>query len=83
MNESYKPEFIELKRWLKNRKFEDPNLIPARFPGKVWHSTLMTFLTCDVGTGDRKAEVTFAGGLCSLWEHILYCVCIMLPALLL
>ncbi|XP_032981877.1 SET domain-containing protein 4 isoform X2 [Rhinolophus ferrumequinum] len=33
VNESYKPEFIELKRWLKNRKFEDPNLIPARFPG--------------------------------------------------
>lgn len=33
VNESYKPEFIELKRWLKHRKFEDPNLIPARFPG--------------------------------------------------
>lgn len=33
VNESCKPEFIELKRWLKNRKFEDPNLIPARFPG--------------------------------------------------
>ncbi|KAB1283716.1 SET domain-containing protein 4 [Camelus dromedarius] len=38
MNESYKPEFIELKKWLKDRKFEDANLIPARFPGEVWHS---------------------------------------------
>ncbi|XP_014417113.1 SET domain-containing protein 4 isoform X1 [Camelus ferus] len=33
VNESYKPEFIELKKWLKDRKFEDANLIPARFPG--------------------------------------------------
>lgn len=33
MNESYKPEFIELKKWLKDRKFEDTNLIPACFPG--------------------------------------------------
>ncbi|KAM5275412.1 SET domain-containing protein 4 isoform 7-T10 [Hipposideros larvatus] len=33
VNESCKPEFIELKKWLKDRKFEDPNLIPARFPG--------------------------------------------------
>ncbi|XP_022408509.1 SET domain-containing protein 4 [Delphinapterus leucas] len=33
VNESYKPEFIELKKWLKDRKFEDTNLIPARFPG--------------------------------------------------
>ncbi|XP_055975608.1 SET domain-containing protein 4 [Sorex fumeus] len=31
--ESHKPEFIELKKWLKDRKFEDTNLIPARFPG--------------------------------------------------
>uniref|UniRef100_A0A8C9PEZ3 SET domain containing 4 n=1 Tax=Spermophilus dauricus TaxID=99837 RepID=A0A8C9PEZ3_SPEDA len=34
VNESYKSEFIELKKWLKNRKFEDRNLTPARFPGK-------------------------------------------------
>ncbi|XP_057602235.1 SET domain-containing protein 4-like [Hippopotamus amphibius kiboko] len=33
VNESYKPEFIELKKWLKDRKFEDTNLIPIRFPG--------------------------------------------------
>uniref|UniRef100_G3T8V8 SET domain containing 4 n=1 Tax=Loxodonta africana TaxID=9785 RepID=G3T8V8_LOXAF len=33
VNESYKSEFIELKKWLKDRKFEDTNLIPARFPG--------------------------------------------------
>ncbi|XP_057552083.1 SET domain-containing protein 4 isoform X3 [Hippopotamus amphibius kiboko] len=33
VNESYKPEFIELKKWLKDRKFEDTNLIPVRFPG--------------------------------------------------
>ncbi|XP_070108274.1 SET domain-containing protein 4 isoform X2 [Equus przewalskii] len=33
VNESYKPEFIELKKWLKERKFEDMNLTPARFPG--------------------------------------------------
>ncbi|XP_037687757.1 SET domain-containing protein 4 isoform X2 [Choloepus didactylus] len=33
VNESHKPEFIELKRWLKDRKFEDTNLTPARFPG--------------------------------------------------
>lgn len=45
VNESYKPEFIELKKWLKDRKFEDTNLIPARFPGKVWHSTV-TWETC-------------------------------------
>ncbi|XP_060262378.1 SET domain-containing protein 4 isoform X3 [Ovis aries] len=33
VNESYKPEFIELKKWLKDRRFEDATLIPARFPG--------------------------------------------------
>ncbi|XP_036896506.1 SET domain-containing protein 4 isoform X4 [Sturnira hondurensis] len=33
VNESYKPEFIELKKWLKERKFEDKNLVPACFPG--------------------------------------------------
>ncbi|KAM6224510.1 SET domain-containing protein 4 isoform 2-T2 [Rhynchocyon petersi] len=33
VNESNKPEFIELKKWLKDRKFEDTNLVPARFPG--------------------------------------------------
>nr|KAF6476133.1 SET domain containing 4 [Rousettus aegyptiacus] len=33
VNESYKPEFIELRKWLKDRKFEDTNLIPASFPG--------------------------------------------------
>uniref|UniRef100_G1PUY1 SET domain containing 4 n=1 Tax=Myotis lucifugus TaxID=59463 RepID=G1PUY1_MYOLU len=33
VNESYKPEFIALKKWLKARKFEDTNLIPACFPG--------------------------------------------------
>ncbi|XP_024417211.2 SET domain-containing protein 4 isoform X2 [Desmodus rotundus] len=33
VNESYKPEFIELKKWLKDRKFEDTNLVPACFPG--------------------------------------------------
>ncbi|XP_057360334.1 SET domain-containing protein 4 isoform X1 [Manis pentadactyla] len=33
LNESYKPEFIELNKWLKDRKFEDTNLTPARFPG--------------------------------------------------
>ncbi|XP_006886793.1 PREDICTED: SET domain-containing protein 4-like [Elephantulus edwardii] len=32
VNESNKPEFIELKKWLKDRKFEDTHLIPARFP---------------------------------------------------
>ncbi|XP_036099400.1 SET domain-containing protein 4 isoform X2 [Molossus molossus] len=33
VNESHKPEFIELKKWLKDRKFEDTSLIPACFPG--------------------------------------------------
>lgn len=33
VNESYKPEFIELKKWLKDRRFEDATLIPAHFPG--------------------------------------------------
>ncbi|XP_055272071.1 SET domain-containing protein 4 isoform X2 [Moschus berezovskii] len=33
VNESYKPEFIELKKWLKDRRFEDTTLIPAHFPG--------------------------------------------------
>ncbi|KAM4887679.1 SET domain-containing protein 4 isoform 3-T5 [Thomomys bottae] len=33
VNESYKSEFIELKKWLKARKFEDVNLVPAHFPG--------------------------------------------------
>ncbi|XP_047420746.1 SET domain-containing protein 4 isoform X1 [Sciurus carolinensis] len=33
VNESYKSEFIELKKWLKDRKFEDRNLTPAHFPG--------------------------------------------------
>ncbi|KAM6161684.1 SET domain-containing protein 4 [Erethizon dorsatum] len=33
VNESHKPEFIELKKWLKDRNFEDTNLTPARFPG--------------------------------------------------
>ncbi|XP_054556264.1 SET domain-containing protein 4 isoform X2 [Talpa occidentalis] len=32
VTESYKPEFVALKKWLKDRKFEDTNLIPARFP---------------------------------------------------
>ncbi|EHA98074.1 SET domain-containing protein 4 [Heterocephalus glaber] len=31
-NESHKPEFIELKKWLKDRNFEDTNLTPAQFP---------------------------------------------------
>uniref|UniRef100_G1T6K9 SET domain-containing protein 4 n=1 Tax=Oryctolagus cuniculus TaxID=9986 RepID=G1T6K9_RABIT len=33
VNESYKSEFIDLQKWLKDRKFEDKNLAPARFPG--------------------------------------------------
>ncbi|XP_006862623.1 PREDICTED: SET domain-containing protein 4 [Chrysochloris asiatica] len=33
VNESYKSEFIALRKWLKDRKFEDTNLTPARFPG--------------------------------------------------
>uniref|UniRef100_U3BEH0 SET domain-containing protein 4 n=1 Tax=Callithrix jacchus TaxID=9483 RepID=U3BEH0_CALJA len=33
VNESYKSEFIELRKWLKDRKFQDSNLVPARFPG--------------------------------------------------
>uniref|UniRef100_A0A2K6G507 SET domain-containing protein 4 n=1 Tax=Propithecus coquereli TaxID=379532 RepID=A0A2K6G507_PROCO len=33
VTESYKYEFIELKKWLKDRKFEDTNLTPACFPG--------------------------------------------------
>ncbi|XP_071071050.1 SET domain-containing protein 4 isoform X2 [Dasypus novemcinctus] len=33
VTESYKPEFIELMKWLKDRKFEDNNLKPAHFPG--------------------------------------------------
>ncbi|XP_008056271.1 SET domain-containing protein 4 [Carlito syrichta] len=33
VNESYKSEFIELKKWLKDRKFKDTNLAPALFPG--------------------------------------------------
>ncbi|KAK2089596.1 hypothetical protein P7K49_032262 [Saguinus oedipus] len=32
VNESYKSEFIELRKWLKDRKFQDLNLVPARFP---------------------------------------------------
>lgn len=33
MSESSKPEFVELKKWLKDREFEDANLVPACFPG--------------------------------------------------
>nr|XP_042115499.1 SET domain-containing protein 4 isoform X3 [Peromyscus maniculatus bairdii] len=33
VNESYRPEFIELRKWLKDRKFEDTGLVPACFPG--------------------------------------------------
>ncbi|KAM5281183.1 SET domain-containing protein 4 [Ctenodactylus gundi] len=33
VSESYKSEFIALKKWLKDRNFEDTNLIPARFSG--------------------------------------------------
>ncbi|XP_073928806.1 SET domain-containing protein 4 isoform X3 [Castor canadensis] len=33
VNESHRSEFIELKKWLKERKFEDRNLTPAYFPG--------------------------------------------------
>ncbi|XP_055470920.1 SET domain-containing protein 4 isoform X2 [Psammomys obesus] len=33
VNESYRSEFIELKKWLKERKFEDTGLVPACFPG--------------------------------------------------
>lgn len=34
VNESYRPEFIELRKWLKERKFEDTGLVPACFPGE-------------------------------------------------
>ena len=63
MNESYKPEFIELKKWLKDRNFEDTNLIPARFPGK---SGMSPSQESHVGPGERKAELILAGGLGSL-----------------
>lgn len=33
VKESHKPEFIKLKKWLKDRNFEDTNLTPAQFPG--------------------------------------------------
>ncbi|XP_076799281.1 SET domain-containing protein 4 isoform X2 [Arvicanthis niloticus] len=33
VNESYRSEFIELRKWLKERKFEDTGLVPASFPG--------------------------------------------------
>ncbi|XP_012590023.1 PREDICTED: SET domain-containing protein 4 isoform X2 [Condylura cristata] len=33
VTESHKPEFVALKKWLRDRKFEDTNLIPAHFPG--------------------------------------------------
>ncbi|XP_027271428.1 SET domain-containing protein 4 isoform X3 [Cricetulus griseus] len=33
VNESHRPEFIELRRWLKGRKFDDTGLVPACFPG--------------------------------------------------
>ncbi|XP_005073937.1 SET domain-containing protein 4 isoform X2 [Mesocricetus auratus] len=33
VNESHRPEFIELRKWLKDRQFEDTGLVPARFPG--------------------------------------------------
>ncbi|PNJ42211.1 SETD4 isoform 16, partial [Pongo abelii] len=33
VNESHKSEFIELRKWLKARKFQDSNLAPACFPG--------------------------------------------------
>ncbi|CAH6792574.1 SET domain-containing protein 4 [Phodopus roborovskii] len=33
VSESHRPEFIELKKWLKDRKFEDTGLVPACFPG--------------------------------------------------
>lgn len=34
VNESYRSEFIELRKWLKERKFEDTDLVPASFPGE-------------------------------------------------
>ncbi|GAB1300444.1 SET domain-containing protein 4 [Apodemus speciosus] len=33
MSESHRSEFIELRKWLKERKFEDTRLVPASFPG--------------------------------------------------
>ncbi|KAM9036117.1 SET domain-containing protein 4 isoform X1 [Sarcophilus harrisii] len=33
VSESHKLEFIELRKWLKERKFEDHNLRPTRFSG--------------------------------------------------
>ncbi|XP_058517645.1 SET domain-containing protein 4 isoform X2 [Ochotona princeps] len=33
VNESCKSEFIDLRKWLKDRNFEDRNLAPAHFPG--------------------------------------------------
>ncbi|XP_052013872.1 SET domain-containing protein 4 isoform X4 [Apodemus sylvaticus] len=33
VNESHRSEFIELRKWLKERKFEDTGLVPASFPG--------------------------------------------------
>lgn len=80
VNESYKPEFIELKKWLKERKFEDMNLTPARFPGTVWLSTLTTFLTWKT-CGHRCQE---SGGDSCRWAvsslgAIFYCASTFLP----
>lgn len=67
MNESCKPEFIEFKKWLKDRKFEDTNLIPACFPGKVWHQfSGLCSRERHMGSGDRKAGVVLEGGRDSL-----------------
>jgi hypothetical protein len=49
VNESHRSEFIELKKWLKERKFEDRNLTPAYFPGKGWHSAVLTSLRSEPG----------------------------------
>nr|KAF6478515.1 SET domain containing 4 [Molossus molossus] len=54
VNESHKPEFIELKKWLKDRKFEDTSLIPACFPETVSKSHSPGFSWTDSSRGDQS-----------------------------
>ncbi|ELW67864.1 SET domain-containing protein 4 [Tupaia chinensis] len=53
VNESYKSEFIELKKWLKDRKFEDTKLMPACFPDavdNVFSYSALLWAWCTVNT---------------------------------
>lgn len=63
VNESCKSEFIDLRKWLKERNFEDRNLAPAHFPGKIWCSALRPSCKgCGKSRGGAVGWLCFPGG---------------------